>query len=73
MVLDRIEYSEVQLVVMEVLDLLADIEHAINQSENGPLYPERGITKESLIQHALKCIARAREKLNQLAYAEGSA
>ncbi len=40
-------------------DLEIDAECAEEQAENGPYYPERGITKESLLAYAKEC----REKM----------
>ena len=38
-----------------VADLLADAEHAEEQAEHGPLYPERNITRETLLAYAQRC------------------
>lgn len=38
-----------------VLDLEVDIRCAERQAEQGPFYPERGITRESLLAYAEKC------------------
>ena len=37
------------------LDLLADIQCAEQQAVNGPFYPERGITRETLLAYAQDC------------------
>lgn len=36
-------------------DLLNDATCAEEQAQNGPFYPERGITKETLLAYAAKC------------------
>ena len=38
-------------------DMLAEIEFAQNQAKNGPHFPERGITKESLLKYVAECRA----------------
>jgi len=44
-------------------DLLVDAETAEQQADNGPFYPERGITRESLLAYAARC----RRELDQFA------
>ena len=41
-------------------DLLNDAETAERQAEQGPFYPERGITKESLLAYAAECREKRR-------------
>jgi len=36
-------------------DVLNDAIHAEEQAENGPYYPDKGITKESLLEFAKEC------------------
>lgn len=36
-------------------DLLNDARCAAQQAESGPYYPEKGITRESLLAYAAKC------------------
>ena len=38
-------------------DLVAEAEQSERQAEIGPYFPERGITKESLLAYAAKCRA----------------
>jgi len=38
-----------------VLDLRADIANAEKQAASGPFFPERGITRESLLAYANTC------------------
>lgn len=40
-------------------DLLSDAEGAERQAVEGPFYPDRGITPESLMTYARKCRAMA--------------
>lgn len=42
-----------------VADLLADAQHSEAQAENGPFYPERDITPDSLRAYAASCRAQA--------------
>lgn len=51
----RRNYSREEQVDAWKLDLLADIESAETQAENGPFYPERGITDDSLRIYAADC------------------
>jgi hypothetical protein len=39
-------------------DLRSDISSAETQAENGPYYPERGVTRETLLAYAAKCRAK---------------
>jgi len=41
-----------------VADLQSEIENATTQAEQGPYFPERGITKESLLSYAESCKAQ---------------
>ncbi len=40
-------------------DLLADADHSEKQAAEGPFYPERGITAESLRAYAAECRSKA--------------
>lgn len=42
-----------------LLDLLSDAECSERQAKEGPFYPDRGITAESLLAYAAKCRAQA--------------
>jgi hypothetical protein len=42
-----------------LLDLLSDAEQSEGQAAAGPFFPERGITRESLLAYAAKCRAAA--------------
>jgi hypothetical protein len=44
-----------------VLDLLSDADHAERQAVDGPFYPERGITPESLRAYASACRVCAKD------------
>ena len=51
-------------------DLLNDAKCSREQSENGPYFPERGITKESLIKYAEECefkVRRNNAKIKEIA------
>lgn len=49
------QHTEEELVEAWKLDNLVDAIHAEAQAENGPYYPEKGITKESLLRYAAEC------------------
>jgi hypothetical protein len=53
------KYTPKQLDEMALADLLNDARCAAEQSENGPYYPESGLTKETLLAYSRKCYARA--------------
>ena len=61
------KYSEAELNNLHIRDLLNDTKHAYEQAETGPYYPERNITKASLMAYATQCEAEA------LALAKGDA
>lgn len=42
-----------------LLDLLSDAEQSERQAESGPFWPERGITRDSLLAYAARCRAGA--------------
>jgi hypothetical protein len=52
-------------------DLLADAAQAERQANEGPFYPDRGITAESLRQWAAECRAKAEEPERTLKEALG--
>ena len=52
-------YSPEQLAEASRLDQPADAEHSEKQAEDGPYFPERGITKESLLAYAAECRKKA--------------
>ena len=52
-------YTASQLSEARRRDLLNDAETAERQAAQGPLYPERGITKESLLAYAAECRIKA--------------
>ena len=53
------KYTESELDAAALADLLADATSAEQQSTDGPFYPERGITCETLREYAAKCRAAA--------------
>lgn len=52
-------------------DLISDAEHAERQAEEGPHYPERGITPETLRAYAQTCRAQAADPDTSLRAALG--
>lgn len=50
------------LLQAEIDDLLIDADHAERQAKSGPFYPERGITRDTLILYAAKCLKEAEDK-----------
>lgn len=49
------KYTPDEQVDYIIRDLQADIDHAERQAEHGPLFPELGITAESLRAYAQQC------------------
>lgn len=54
-------YTDEQLAEFKRADLLADAEFAERQAIEGPFYPDRGITPDSLRSYAAKCRAEAQK------------
>lgn len=48
-------YTKDELDNAALADLVCDARVAREQAENGPYYPAKGITKESLLAYAEKC------------------
>lgn len=48
-------YTPEELDNAAIADLLNDARCAREQAANGPYYPERNITQESLLAYAVKC------------------
>lgn len=48
-------YTDEQLDDAALRDLINDAECSERQADNGPFYPERNITRESLLAYAVKC------------------
>ena len=55
-----VHYTRKQLEDFLVRDLLNDAEQSEKQAETGPFFPERGITKESLLDYAAECRKQAK-------------
>ena len=55
----KAKYTEQELADFKRADLIADAEFAERQAAEGPFYPDRGITAESLLAYAAKCRAEA--------------
>lgn len=54
-------------------DLLNDAKYSEKQAAEGPFYPEKGITRESLLDYAAKCRAEAEQEIpNQYKYSRVS-
>ncbi len=54
-------------------DLLIDADTSEAQAVNGPYYPEKGITKESLLSYAAECRQKAAGKIDVNAFIKGKA
>jgi hypothetical protein len=54
-----VRYTKQELQAAWIDDLLADAEHSEKQAEEGPFFPEKGITRESLLAYAAKCRQQA--------------
>ena len=59
-----IRYTEQELDDFALRDLLSDAKCSEEQAINGPFYPERGITAESLNAYAAKCRTLIKRYLN---------
>jgi len=55
----KYHYTPEELDQAALRDLLSDAENSECQAQNGPYYPERGITKESLHAYAIECLQKA--------------
>jgi hypothetical protein len=53
-----VHYSQADQIQMIKDDLLRDAICSEDQAQNGPYYPDKGITKESLLQYAAECRAQ---------------
>jgi hypothetical protein len=51
--------SQTSLEFDALQDMLSDARQSDKQAVNGPFYPERGITAESLAAYAAECFAKA--------------
>ena len=58
------QYTREQLDDAALSDLLSDARQSREQADTGPFWPDRGITRESLIAYAEKCEARAAQYAN---------
>jgi hypothetical protein len=52
-------YSPEELAAAWKADLLNDAKCSEEQAANGPYYPEKGITKETLLKYAADCRQKA--------------
>jgi len=57
-----VKYTEAELNDAYIRDLLNDARCSEEQAVEGPFYPEKGITAESLLAYAAKCRAEAKDK-----------
>ena len=55
----RTRYTPEELAEAWKMDLINDAICSERQAENGPFYPERGITRETCLQYAAKCREQA--------------
>jgi len=53
------KYTRKELESLLVDDLMRDADSAERQAVTGPFYPEKGITKESLMDYANECREKA--------------
>ncbi len=68
----RHQYTPDEIANAWKADLLNDAKHSEAQAENGPYYPKRGITKESLLEYAAKCRKEAGKSIpRQFAFPHG--
>ena len=63
----RQHYTSAELDAFAIDDLIIDMQNSLNQSANGPFYPDIGVTAESLREYAEQC------RLNIERYAKGGA
>jgi len=55
----RTRYTDAQLLQFSIDDQLRDAAAAERQAAEGPFYPDRDITRESLLAYAAECRATA--------------
>ena len=55
----RMHYTPAELDAMAILDWIANAESSERQAEQGPFYPDRGITRDSCLAYATSCRAKA--------------
>ena len=55
----RMHYTPAELDAMAILDWLADAESSERQAEQGPFFPDKGITRESCLAYAASCREKA--------------
>ena len=60
----RTRYTPEELDALALADLRNDAEFSERQAENGPYFPEHGITRESLIAYAQKLRAQITKVTN---------
>lgn len=67
------KYTPEELAVAWKADLLNDAKASEEQAANGPYYPEKGITKENLLNYAAECRVKAGQDIpNQFKYSKVS-
>jgi hypothetical protein len=60
----KAHYTADELDHWAIRDLEADVEQSEQQAVNGPFFPDRGITAESLLAYAAKCRAKIEQYRN---------
>lgn len=66
-------YTPEELSAAWKVDLLNDAKYSEKQAAEGPFYPEKGITKESLLDYAANCRKQAEQEIpNQYKYSKVS-
>jgi hypothetical protein len=66
-----VRYSEAEQVSAIKADLLRDAHYSEEQAANGPYYPDRGITKESLLAYAADCRTTAAKTFTSTQFIQG--
>ena len=57
----RVYYTPAELDAAAIADWLSDAEQSERQAEQGPFYPDKGITRESCLAYAASCRAKSEQ------------
>jgi hypothetical protein len=57
----KVHYTPAELDAAAIADWLNDAAQSERQAEQGPFYPDKGITKESCLSYAAMCRAKAEQ------------
>lgn len=58
---EKARYMSKEMADAMLDDLRSDIDFAVRQAKDGPYYPEKGITRESLLEYAELCRQQIRD------------